>query len=74
MTMEDWAARIDKFLQSDDRSVLPNTGTVSAEQAKEYAESEFEKYRIIQDRMFRSDFDRLSDNLPDFNTDINKVS
>lgn len=64
MTMEDWAARIDKFLQSDDRTVLSDTGTVSAEQAKEYAESEFEKYRIM--RLFRSDFDHLSDNLLDF--------
>ncbi len=66
MTMEDWAVRIDKFLQSDDRVVLLDAGTVSAEQAKEYAESEFEKYRIIQDRLFQSDFDRLSDDLLDF--------
>lgn len=69
MTMEDWSIRIDKFLQSDDRAVLPDAGTVSAEQAKEYAESEFEKYRIIQDHLFRSDFDRLSGNLLDFDAD-----
>lgn len=69
MTMEDWADRIDKFLQSDDRAVLSSAGIVSAEQAKEYAESEFEKYRIIQDRLFQSDFDRLSDNLLDFDAD-----
>jgi virulence protein len=69
MTMEDWAARIDKFLQSDDRAVLSDAGTVTAEQAKEYAESEFEKYRIIQDRLFQSDFDRLSANLLDFDTE-----
>ena len=69
MTMEDWATRIDKFLQSDDRAVLPDSGTVSAEQAKEYAESEFEKYRIIQDRLFQSDFDQLSDNLLDIDAD-----
>ncbi len=69
MTMEDWAVRIDKYLQSDDRAVLLDAGTVSTEQAKEYAESEFEKYRIIQDRLFQSDFDRLSDNLLDFDAD-----
>ncbi len=69
MTMEDWAKRIDSFLQGDDRAVLPDAGTVSAEQVKEYAESEFEKYRIIQDRLFQSDFDRISDNLVDFDVD-----
>lgn len=57
MTMEDWAMRIDKFLDSDDRPILADAGRISAEQAKEYAESEFEKYRIIQDRLFESDFD-----------------
>lgn len=57
MTMEDWAIRIDKFLDSDDRPILADAGRISAEQAKEYAESEFEKYRIIQDRLFESDFD-----------------
>lgn len=59
MTMEDWATRIDKFLEGDDRPVLDDAGHVSAEYAKEYAESEFEKYRVIQDRLFQSDFDRL---------------
>lgn len=58
MTMEDWARRIDKFLDSDDRPLLHHAGEVSAEQAKEYAETEFEKYRIIQDQLFESDFDR----------------
>ncbi|WP_305156749.1 virulence RhuM family protein, partial [uncultured Duncaniella sp.] len=48
MTMEDWAKRIDKFLDLTDRPVLTDTGHVSAEQAKEYAETEFEKYRVIQ--------------------------
>lgn len=57
MTMEDWATRIDKFLDSDDRPVLTGAGTISAEQAKSHAETEFEKYRIIQDRLFQSDFD-----------------
>lgn len=64
MTMEDWAKRIDAYLNSDERPLLDNAGTVSAEQAKEYAETEFEKYRVIQDRLFRSDFDRFSDMLP----------
>ncbi len=59
MTMEDWATRIDKFLESDDRPVLDDAGRVSAEYAKEFAETEFEKYRVIQDRLFQSDFDRL---------------
>ena len=61
MTMEDWAHRIDKFLEGDDRPVLDDAGSVSAEYAKEFAESEFEKYRVIQDRLFQSDFDRLTD-------------
>ena len=70
MTMEDWATRIDKFLDSDDRPVLLDAGKVSAEQAKLYAETEFEKYRIIQDRLFRSDFDRWDmNNLLDFDKD-----
>lgn len=58
MTMEDWAVRIDKFLDSDDRPVLTGAGTISAEQAKLYAETEFEKYRVIQDKLFQSDFDK----------------
>lgn len=62
MTMEDWANRIDKFLDLTDRPVLTNAGHVSAEQAKEFAETEFEKYRIIQDRLFQSDFDLFNDN------------
>lgn len=64
MTMEDWAKRIDKFLDITDRPVLPNSGSVSAEYAKEFAESEFEKFRIIQDRLFSSDFDRFNNRLP----------
>lgn len=70
MTMEDWAIRIDKFLDSDDRSILADAGTVSTEQAKLYAETEFEKYRLIQDKLFQSDFDRWNDNpLIDFDND-----
>ena len=62
MTMEDWAKRIDKFLDLTDRPVLTDAGHVTAEQAKEYAETEFEKYRVIQDKLFQSDFDRFNDN------------
>lgn len=62
MTMEDWAKRIDKFLDLTDRPVLTDARHVSAEQAKEYAETEFEKYRVIQDKLFQSDFDRFNDN------------
>ena len=61
MTMEDWEMRIDKFLDATDREILQDAGKITAEYAKEFAESEFEKYRVIQDRLFRSDFDRLSD-------------
>ena len=59
MTMEDWEKRIDKFLAAADRDLLQDAGVITAEYAKEFAESEFEKYRSIQDRLFRSDFDRL---------------
>lgn len=62
MTMEDWEKRIDKFLDATDREILQDAGKITAEAAKKYAESEFEKYRVIQDRLFRSDFDRLSGN------------
>lgn len=57
MTMEDWAKRLDIFLAADEREVLKDAGRISAEIAKEHAEGEFEKYRVIQDRLFRSDFD-----------------
>ena len=59
MTMEDWAKRIDSYLNSDERPVLQNPGSVSHEQAVQHAETEFEKYRIVQDRLYKSDFDRL---------------
>ena len=59
MTMADWAKRLDIFLMADDREILTNAGTVTAEIAKAHAESEFEKYRIIQDRLYESDFDRF---------------
>lgn len=58
MTMEDWSKRLDVFLMADDREVLQDTGKITAEIAKSKAETEFEKYRIIQDRLFMSDYDR----------------
>ena len=64
MTMEDWAKRIDKFLDATDREILQDAGCVTAEYAKEFAETEFEKYRVIQDRLFQSDFDKFNGELP----------
>jgi hypothetical protein len=61
MTMEDWAKRIDKFIDVADLPILQDNGNVSVEFAKEFAETEFEKYRVIQDQLFQSDFDRFSD-------------
>ncbi|MFH0878680.1 MAG: virulence RhuM family protein, partial [Lentisphaerota bacterium] len=58
MTMQDWAKKLDAFLQFNERDLLDHPGKVTAEIAKAFAESEFEKYRIIQDRLFESDFDR----------------
>lgn len=58
MTMEDWAIQLDKLLELDVREILKDAGKISAKIAKDHAESEFEKYRIIQDRLFESDFDR----------------
>jgi hypothetical protein len=59
MTMEDWAKRLDLFLEFDDRDVLKNSGKITAKIARDHAWSEFEKYRILQDRLFESDFDKL---------------
>ena len=59
MTMEDWSKRLDLFLEFDDREVLQNVGKITAQIAKRFAESEFEKYRVIQDKQFKSDFDKL---------------
>ena len=58
MTMEDWAKRLDLFLMADDREVFRDAGKITAEIAKAKAETEFEKYRVVQDRLFMSDFDR----------------
>ena len=60
MTMEDWAKRIDIILEATDNAVLHDAGKITAEFAKTFAESEFEKYRVIQDRVFQSDFDRFN--------------
>ncbi|HLT49549.1 MAG TPA: virulence RhuM family protein, partial [Aequorivita sp.] len=59
MTMEDWETRLNRFIAATDREILQDAGKVAAEIAKAHAETEFEKYRIIQDRMFESDFDRM---------------
>lgn len=59
MTMEDWAKKLDVFLRFNEEEVLRGKGGVSAEIAKSFADSEFEKYRVIQDRLFESDFDKL---------------
>lgn len=64
MTMEDWSKRIDAYLASDERQLLSNAGSVSHEDAVLHAETEFEKYRIVQDRLFRSDFDDFLLKLP----------
>ncbi len=59
MTMEDWETRLSGFLQLFDREILNDAGKVTSELAKTHAESEFEKYRLIQDRIYTSDFDRF---------------
>ena len=59
MTMEDWSGKLDSYLQLTGREVLQNAGSVSRKDAIRHAESEFEKYRIVQDRLYESDFDKL---------------
>ncbi|HBC76947.1 MAG TPA: cell filamentation protein Fic [Candidatus Wallbacteria bacterium] len=59
MTMEDWAKKLNAFLRFNERDILENPGKVTQEIAKAFAESEFEKYRIAQDRLFESDFDKM---------------
>ena len=59
MTMQDWELRLNRFIEATDREILQDSGKVTAEIARAHAESEFEKYRIVQDRLFESDFDRL---------------
>ena len=58
MTMADWARHLDRILIADDMELLKDAGKISAEIAKEHAENEFEKYRVVQDRLFKSDFDK----------------
>ena len=66
MTMEDWAKRIDAYLSSDERPLLDDAGGVTHEYAKTYAETEFERYRVIQDRLYQSDFEKMQgdENMP----------
>ena len=64
MTMEDWTKQIDTILAAGGNEVLQTSGQVTAEAAKEHAETEFEKYRIVQDRLFQSDFDKYLGELP----------
>ena len=59
MTMQDWEFRLNRFIEATDRDVLQDPGKISAEIAKAHAMSEFEKYRIVQDRLFESDFDKV---------------
>ena len=59
MSMEDWAERLDGFLEFNGNEILTGPGKISAEEAKLHAETEYEKYRIVQDRLFQSDFDRF---------------
>ena len=59
MSMEDWAKRLDGFLEFNGNELLTGPGKISAEQAKLHAETEYEKYRVIQDRLYESDFDRF---------------
>lgn len=69
MTMQDWEKRLNRFIEVTDREILKDAGKVTAEIAKAHAESEFEKYRIIQDRLFESDFDRMIKQLEQKNDD-----
>ena len=59
MTMQDWETRLNRFIEATDREILQDAGKVTAEIAKAHAESEFEKYRLVQDRLYESDFDRM---------------
>ncbi len=73
MTMEDWAKRIDIILEAGDNAILTKAGSVTTEFAKLFAETEFEKYRVIQDKLFSSDFDKFTDNnLLPFDIDLSK--
>jgi hypothetical protein len=71
MTMEDWAKRLDSFLKFDEREILIDSGKITSDIAKNFAETEFEKFRIIQDRLFESDFDKDTKELLD--EKLNKI-
>lgn len=73
MTMEDWANRIDKYLLSDDRDILKDAGKISHEIAEEKALTEFEKYRVIQDRLYQSDFDKLMEASEEYNGETDDI-
>lgn len=67
--MQDWEVRLNRFIAATNREVLQDAGKVSAEIAQAHAETEFEKYRIVQDRMFQSDFDKLMQTIGKKNSD-----
>lgn len=72
MSMEDWSKRLDAFLKFDERELLKNAGSITQEIAKQHAESEFEKYRVVQDRLFKSDFDKLLEKTKDITKNTQK--
>ena len=65
MTMQDWSGKLDFFLKMNDENILQTKGAVTHEQAKLYAESQFEKYRLIQDALYQSDFDLFAQAIED---------
>ena len=73
MTMEDWAKRLDLFLAADEREILQDSGKISNEIAKDFAENEFEKYRVKQDKLFESDFDKALQEINDAKKIENKI-
>jgi len=68
MTMQDWEHRLNRFIEATDREILQDAGKVTAEIAKAHAEAEFEKYRIVQDRLYESDFDKVIKQIEKHNT------
>ena len=71
MTMEDWKTKLDAFLRFNGAEVLQNKGKVTAAIAKEFAESEFEKYRVVQDELYQSDFDKLISSMDSYSDNVN---
>jgi len=70
MTMQDWEVRLNRFIEATDRKILQDVGKVTAEIAKTHAEAEFEKYRLVQDRLYQSDFDRVIKSLEKPNSSV----